>query len=83
MPKAQAITGKKGSDMATSKNTFNVLANAKDMNERHIGAVVVTDGERVVGIFTERDILNRVVAAGRDPAKTEISTVNATAAMRC
>ena len=41
------------------------------MAERNIGAVPVVDGERLVGIFTERDVMSRVVAAGLD-AKTTI-----------
>lgn len=82
MPNAKTILDKKGSDVATVQTNFTVLAAAKVMNERHIGAVVATDGERVVGIFTERDILNRVVAAGLDPAKTEIESVM-TSPMAC
>jgi len=45
------------------------------MADRHIGAVPVTDGERVAGIFTERDVMARVVAAGRDPEKTKVADV--------
>ena len=36
---------------------------ARRMNERHVGAVIVLDGERLVGILTERDVL-RAVATG-------------------
>jgi CBS domain-containing protein len=38
-------------------------------------AVMITDGERVVGIFTERDLLNRVAAAGLQPSRTALSDV--------
>ena len=82
MPKAQAILDKKGSDVATVDKSTTVLAAAKVMNQRRIGAVVVTDGERVVGIFTERDILNRIVATGADPATTSVETVM-TSPMAC
>jgi CBS domain-containing protein len=51
---------------------------ARIMSERHIGAVPVLDGERVAGIFTERDVLARVVAAGVDPARTPVSNVMST-----
>jgi CBS domain-containing protein len=51
---------------------------ARIMSERHIGAVPVLDGERVAGIFTERDVLARVVATGVDPAKTPVSNVMST-----
>jgi len=39
------------------------------------GAVMVVEGSRLVGIFTERDALFRVVAARRDPATTPIGDV--------
>jgi len=64
----EILDGKKG-PVACVEKEATVLAGAKKMNERRIGALVVTEGDRVVGIFTERDILTRVVAAGKDPAK--------------
>src|SRR5918992_3152322 len=51
---------------------------ARVMTERQIGAVPVVEGDRVAGIFTERDVLARVVAAGVDPAKTPVSSVMST-----
>ena len=48
------------------------------MSDHQIGAVPVVDGERVAGIFTERDVLSRVVAAGVDPAITRIGDVMST-----
>lgn len=48
------------------------------MSERQIGAVPVVDGDRVAGIFTERDVLSRVVAAGVDPTRTPVSSVMST-----
>jgi CBS domain-containing protein len=38
-------------------------------------ALIVMDGERLVGIFTERDALNKVLGAGLDPVSTKISEV--------
>lgn len=52
-----------------------VLAAVSRMNDRHIGALLVLDGKRPVGIFTERDILVRVIARGVDPTSTPISEV--------
>ncbi len=40
-----------------------------------IGALIVMDGERLIGIFTERDALNKVLAGGLDPANTKVSEV--------
>lgn len=51
---------------------------ARIMSERQVGAVPVIDGERVAGIFTERDVLTRVVAAGLDPAATPVAGVMST-----
>ena len=43
--------------------------------ERDIGAVVIREGDQMVGVFSERDLMNRVVRAGRDPDKTMVSDV--------
>jgi CBS domain-containing protein len=45
------------------------------MTAEKIGALVVIDGERLKGIFTERDALNKVLAAGLDPGSTKVSKV--------
>lgn len=52
-----------------------VAAAARVMAERHVGAVPVLDGERLVGVFSERDILTRVVAEERDPRVTLVGDV--------
>ncbi|MHC4107093.1 MAG: CBS domain-containing protein, partial [Planctomycetota bacterium] len=52
-----------------------VLEAARLMNERGIGSVMVIDKDRLAGIFTERDVLRRVVAEQRDPAKTKLADV--------
>ncbi len=82
MPTAQTILAHKNSDVATIEESANVLDAAKLMNERHIGALVITKGDRVVGIFTERDILNRVVAEGLEPRDTQLNKVM-TSPMAC
>ncbi len=48
---------------------------ARIMAERHIGAVLVAVDGRLQGIFTERDLLARVVAAGLDPNDTALGGV--------
>jgi CBS domain-containing protein len=60
-------------DIATS-----AIQAARVMAERQIGGVPVVDGDRVAGIFTERDLLARVVAAGVDPTTTPVSAVMST-----
>lgn len=48
------------------------LEAARYMAERHLGAVPVLEGDLVVGIFSERDLMSRVVARGLDPKITPI-----------
>jgi CBS domain-containing protein len=45
----------------------NVRIVAKMMRDKKIAAVLVMEGERLVGIITERDMTSRVIAAGLDP----------------
>lgn len=45
------------------------------MNSENIGAVLVMQDEKLIGMFTERDALNRVLASGIDPASTKVSEV--------
>jgi CBS domain-containing protein len=55
--------------------TFTVAEAVADMNHHKIGAVVVVDNGKLVGIFTERDVLKRVVGAGLDPQRARIAEV--------
>ena len=52
-----------------------VLEACSYMAERHIGAVLIGINDRLSGIFTERDVLTRVVAVQRDPATTKLLNV--------
>lgn len=55
-----------------------VLDAARMMTRFQIGAVPVVDEDRLAGIFTERDVLARVIAACLDPATTSIADVMST-----
>jgi len=48
------------------------------MRAKGVGSVVIESQGGLAGIFTERDLLNRVVAAGRDPASTTLGEVMTT-----
>ena len=53
-----------------------VRAAAITMAKHKIGAILVVDDQgRLAGLFTERDVLNRVVAQGLDPDSTQLSAV--------
>ena len=55
--------------------TRTVLEAARYMMEHNVGAVPVMREGKLTGILTERDIMNRVVAAGRTPGATAVSEV--------
>jgi len=65
----------KGAAMFTTTPQATVVDAVDEMNRRHVGALVVLDGARTIGIITERDVLKRVVGARRDPATTKVSEV--------
>jgi len=65
----------KGQELLTAPAATPVSEAARWMQGRRVGAILVVDGDRLVGIFTERDALFRVVAEKRDPARTLLSEV--------
>ena len=69
---------RKGTAVVSVPPTATVLDAAHVMNDKGIGGVVVMEGTTLLGIFTERDIMRRVVAASRDPAQTLVSDVMTT-----
>lgn len=52
-----------------------VVHAARLMREGNVGAILVVDEGRLIGIFTERDALVRVIACGRDPATVRLEEV--------
>jgi CBS domain-containing protein len=59
----------------TAPKSVTVLDAARLMKQHNIGALLVVDGTRLVGIFTERDALFRVLAEGRNPETTRLLEV--------
>jgi CBS domain-containing protein len=59
----------------TVERGMSVRAVAERMHDLHCGSALVVERERLVGIFTERDLLVRVVTEGRDPGQTKVSDV--------
>lgn len=54
---------------------INVTECIKLMNELRIGSMLVTDNDQLLGIFTERDAITRVLGGGLDPNATQVSAV--------
>ena len=73
----------KGSGVVAVQPSDTVLQAANLMNDLNIGGVVVLDGDRLAGIFTERDVLRRVVAQELDPATTPVAEVMTTPVITC
>lgn len=64
-----------GRGLFTTDKSSTVRAACKLMAEKRIGAILVVEQKRIAGIFTERDALNKVLAAGLDPDKTTLAQV--------
>lgn len=78
------LLARKGSDVVSIAPTASVLEAAQLMNERSVGGVLVVDANRqLLGIFTERDILRRVVVAGLRPESTPVSDVFTRSIVTC
>jgi CBS domain-containing protein len=75
MPTVRDVLAEKGETLQTIHSGATVLDATRKMNEHKIGALVVMDEGRVVGIFTERDVLMRVVADELPPSAVPLSAV--------
>lgn len=61
--------------MLTATPQVSVSKAAKKMASKKVGAILVVEDDELLGIFTERDALFRVIALGREPATTTIGEV--------
>lgn len=73
----------KSGELLVCPPSTTVLDAAEQMNERGTGSVLVDEGGPLLGIFTERDLMRRVVAVGLDPAVTTLSEVMTTELVTC
>lgn len=71
---AHLLNGK-GRALHTVPSTVTVAETVAEMNRNKIGAMLIMDGDRLAGIFTERDVLTRVVAGNLDPRTTPVAQV--------
>ena len=61
--------------LVTVSARASVMDAVRTMHEEHIGAIAVVDNERLTGIFSERDLMNRVVLEERNPQYTRVGDV--------
>jgi len=70
-----SVLAEKGRGVYTIGRGATVAEAVREMNEKGVGALLVMDGRKPAGIFTERDVLRRIVDADRDPAMTRVAEV--------
>ncbi len=71
----KAVLASKGSSVYSVAPEVTVLDAVRKMNQERVGALLVCVSNELVGIFTERDVLSRVVDTGRDPTSTKVVEV--------
>ena len=64
-----------GQTLTVLESSDNVRTAARRMTESNIGAAAVVDSGRLTGIFSERDLMARVVAKGLNPDDTPVAMV--------
>jgi CBS domain-containing protein len=77
-PRVRDVLRKKGDQIHSVGPLSTVIDAVNVMNDHHVGSVLVMEAGEPVGIFSERDVLVRVVAAHRDPRQTLIRDVMTT-----
>jgi CBS domain-containing protein len=70
-----ALLDRKGRSVFSVSPTVTIAEAVAEMNRQRVGCMLVLDGGRLVGVFTERDVLKRVVGAGVDPKHTRVAEV--------
>ncbi len=75
MDTVAAILNEKGGSVIEIDAEATVFDAVKAMVEANVGALLVTDGEEIVGIFTERDYLRRIAVEGRRSRDTAVVEV--------
>jgi CBS domain-containing protein len=70
-----ALLERKGSAVHAVASTITIAEAVAEMNRKRIGCIIIIDAGRIEGIFTERDVLRRVVGEGRDPKSVRVADV--------
>lgn len=77
------LLAKKEQSLLSIEPTATVMDAANVMNEHRVGALLVVVGEKLEGIFTERDILQRIIGEKKDPETTAVGQVMTTEVACC
>jgi CBS domain-containing protein len=83
MPTIEDILMAKGPDVVVAAPQNTAYEAARMMAEANVGSVMIKTGDDLQGIFTERDLLRRVVAKGKDPAATPLAEVMTSPVKTC
>ena len=83
MPTVEDVLMTKGPDVIVADLDDTVLEVCRVMAQGKVGSVIVKDGDAIVGIFTERDLLCKVIARGKDPASVAMSEVMSSPVKTC
>ncbi len=84
MATVQDLLDRKGTDVHAIGPDASVIDAAQLMNQHGVGGLLVLGGEgEILGIFTERDILRRVVAAGLDATRIKVGDVATPQVITC
>jgi len=83
METVEQILAVKGPDVIVAAPTDTVREVSKLMAEANVGSVIVREEGAVLGIFTERDLLRRIVAPGKDPSAIPVADVMSSPVQHC
>ena len=83
MATVRDLLARKGGDVLMVGPETTVLEASQLMNDRGVGSVLVMNGKELAGIFTERDLMRRVVAVDRLPGATRVGEVMTTSLVTC
>jgi CBS domain-containing protein len=70
-----ALLERKGSAVHAVASTITIADAVAEMNKHRIGCMIILEGGRIAGIFTERDVMRRVVGAEVNPRTVKVGDV--------
>lgn len=83
MQTVEDILMAKGPDVIVTDSRTTVVEAVKMMAQANVGSIIIREAGEILGIFTERDLLRRVVGAGKDPASTLVPEVMSSPIKSC